>query len=168
MPVDLQCLSDHLRHVTSHIVRLGRSNHCDTVQRSYLLTNLHRTKGYHHPWILYSFLQSKSNELYPVMASSPALFTASRSQTLTYLLAVCPFSIAFLVYINSSISFVVTDLIGLQHGEGDAVGTLGFADELLALVACPLWGVLSDRIGVRHVSFLLAHIGVIRNDIDVR
>ncbi|CAI7597692.1 unnamed protein product [Penicillium palitans] len=85
------------------------------------------------------------------MASSPALFTASRSQTLTYLLAVCPFSIAFLVYINSSISFVVTDLIGLQDGVGDSVGTLGFADELLALVACPLWGVLSDRIGVRHV-----------------
>ncbi|KAJ5708417.1 hypothetical protein N7488_008218 [Penicillium malachiteum] len=85
------------------------------------------------------------------MASAPALFTASRRQTLTYLLAVCPFSIAFLVFINSSISFVVTDLVGLHDGEGDAVGTLGFADELLALVACPLWGVLSDRIGVRHV-----------------
>ncbi|KAE8346877.1 hypothetical protein BDV24DRAFT_51620 [Aspergillus arachidicola] len=85
------------------------------------------------------------------MTSQRALFTASRKQTLTYLLAVCPFSIAFLVYINSSISFVVTELIGLHDGEGDAVGTLGFADELLALVACPLWGVLSDRIGVRHV-----------------
>ncbi|KAJ5585878.1 hypothetical protein N7450_005665 [Penicillium hetheringtonii] len=85
------------------------------------------------------------------MASSPALFTASRGQTLTYLLGVCPFSIAFLVFINSSVSFVVTDLIGLHDGEGDAVGTLGFADELLALAACPLWGVLSDRIGVRHV-----------------
>lgn len=35
---------------------------------------------------------------------------------------------------------------------GDAVGTLGFADELLALVACPLWGLLSDRIGVRTVA----------------
>lgn len=103
------------------------------------------------------------------MASSPALFTASRSQTLTYLLAVCPFSIAFLVYINSSISFVVTDLIGLQNGVGDSVGTLGFADELLALVACPLWGVLSDRIGVRHVSVLLVHIWVTTfNDIDIR
>ncbi|KAF9894307.1 hypothetical protein FE257_007810 [Aspergillus nanangensis] len=78
------------------------------------------------------------------------LFTATRTQTLTYLLAVCPFSIAFLVFINSSISFVVTELIGVHQGEGDAVGTLGFADELLALVACPLWGVLSDRIGVRH------------------
>ncbi|KAJ5156580.1 hypothetical protein N7492_009383 [Penicillium capsulatum] len=85
------------------------------------------------------------------MASSPALFTASRGQTLTYLLAVCPFSIAFLVFINSSVSFVVTDLIGLHDGEGDAVGTLSFADELLALAACPLWGILSDRIGVRHV-----------------
>ena len=80
---------------------------------------------------------------------------------MTYLLAVCPFSIAFLVFINSSVSFVVTDLIGIHDGEGDAVGTLGFADELLALVACPLWGVLSDRIGVRHVS------GVIRSRIYV-
>lgn len=87
------------------------------------------------------------------MASS-TLFTASRRQALTYLLAVCPFSIAFLVFVNSSVSFVVTDLIGLHDGEGDAVGTLGFADELLALLACPLWGILSDRIGVRLVCLL--------------
>lgn len=85
------------------------------------------------------------------MASQQLLFTATRTQTFTYLLAVCPFSIAFLVFVNSSVSFVVTDLIGLHDGEGDAVGTLGFADELLALAACPLWGVLSDRIGVRNV-----------------
>lgn len=101
----------------------------------------------HSPYIILL-----SNALSTVMASPPVLFTASRGQTLTYLLAVCPFSIAFLVFINSSVSFVVTDLIGLHDGEGDAVGSLGFADELLALVACPLWGVLSDRIGVRHVS----------------
>lgn len=94
------------------------------------------------------------------MASQRALFTASRLQTLTYLLAVCPFSIAFLVFINSSVSFVVTDLIGIHDGEGDAVGTLGFADELLALVACPIWGVLSDRIGVRHVRFRLEFIDI--------
>lgn len=85
------------------------------------------------------------------MASQPTLFTATRAQTLTYLLAVCPFSIAFLVFMNSTVSFVVTELIGLHDGEGDAVGTLGFADELLALAACPVWGMLSDRIGVRHV-----------------
>ncbi|KAL4957835.1 major facilitator superfamily domain-containing protein [Aspergillus filifer] len=85
------------------------------------------------------------------MAARRSMFTASRIQALTYLLGVCPFSIAFLVFINSSISFVVTDLIGLNDGQGDAVGTLGFADELLALAACPLWGVLSDRVGVRQV-----------------
>lgn len=80
------------------------------------------------------------------------MFTASRLQTATYLLGVCPFSIAFLVFINSSVSFVVTDLINLPSGEGDAVGTLGFADELLAVLACPIWGVISDHIGIRYVS----------------
>ncbi|RAH45555.1 putative MFS transporter [Aspergillus brunneoviolaceus CBS 621.78] len=79
------------------------------------------------------------------------IFTANRLQICTYLFGVCPFSIAFLVFLNSSVSFVVTELLGLDAGEGDAVGTLGFADELLALIACPLWGVLSDRIGVRNV-----------------
>lgn len=52
---------------------------------------------------------------------------------------------------NSAVSFVVTDLINLEHGHGNAVGTLGFADELLALVACPFWGLISDRIGARYV-----------------
>lgn len=84
------------------------------------------------------------------------MFTASRFQTATYLLAVCPFSIAFLVFINSSVSFVVTDLINLPSGEGDAVGTLGFADELLAVLACPIWGILSDHIGIRYVSSKLS------------
>jgi len=79
------------------------------------------------------------------------MFTATRLQIASYLLGVCPFSIAFLVFLNSSVSFVVTDLIHVKHGVGDAVGTLGFADELLALVACPFWGILSDRIGVRSV-----------------
>ncbi len=37
---------------------------------------------------------------------------------------------------------------------GDLVGTLGFADELVALFACPLWGILSDRVGVRMVCVL--------------
>ena len=47
---------------------------------------------------------------------------------------------------------MITDLLYVHHGVGNAVGTLGFADELLALVACPLWGLLSDRIGVRAVT----------------
>ena len=80
--------------------------------------------------------------------------TASRLQASTYLFGIALFSIAFLVFLNSSISFVVTDVIGRKYNVGSAVGTLGFADELLALVACPLWGLLSDRIGVRAVAVL--------------
>ncbi|TKA75933.1 hypothetical protein B0A55_05875 [Friedmanniomyces simplex] len=80
--------------------------------------------------------------------------TASALQATTYLLGIALFSISFLVFLNSSISFVVTDVIGQKKHVGDAVGTLGFADELLALVACPLWGMLSDRIGVRSVAVI--------------
>ncbi|KAK4545409.1 hypothetical protein LTR36_002759 [Oleoguttula mirabilis] len=80
--------------------------------------------------------------------------TATRLQATTYLLGIALFSISFLVFLNSSISFVVTDVIGQKKHVGDAVGTLGFADELLALVACPLWGLLSDRIGVRTVAVI--------------
>ncbi len=86
---------------------------------------------------------------------APRIFprlTATRLQATTYLLGIALFSIAFLVFLNSSISFVITDVIGQKKDNGDAVGTLGFADELLALVACPLWGLLSDRIGVRVVA----------------
>ncbi|KIX01556.1 uncharacterized protein Z518_09282 [Rhinocladiella mackenziei CBS 650.93] len=79
------------------------------------------------------------------------MFKATKLQIATYLLGVCPFSIAFLVFLNSSVSFVITDLIGREHGVGDAVGNLGFADELVALVACPMWGLLSDRMGLRFV-----------------
>ena len=78
--------------------------------------------------------------------------TASRSQAATYFLCVCLFSISFLVFLNAAISFVITDRLGRKVGVGDAVGTLGFADELLALVACPLWGALSDRVGVAAVA----------------
>lgn len=49
---------------------------------------------------------------------------------------------------------MITDLIGVKDGVGDLVGTLGFADELVALIACPVWGILSDRLGVRIVCVL--------------
>lgn len=78
----------------------------------------------------------------------------SSVQGVTYLVFVCLFSISFLVFLNSSVSFVITDLIGIKDGVGDLVGTLGFADELVALVACPFWGILSDRLGVRWVCAL--------------
>ncbi|KAK3905091.1 hypothetical protein C8A05DRAFT_41913 [Staphylotrichum tortipilum] len=73
-------------------------------------------------------------------------------QALTYLLGISLFSISFLVFLNSSVSFAITDLIGIKDGVGDIVGTLGFADEVVALVACPVWGLVSDRSGVRYVA----------------
>jgi MFS family permease len=79
-------------------------------------------------------------------------FTASRGQAFTYLFGVCLFSISFLVFLNSAVSFVITDRIGQKKRVGDAVGTLGFVDELVALVACPVWGMVSDRVGVRTVA----------------
>jgi MFS family permease len=75
-------------------------------------------------------------------------------QAVTYLLGISLFSISFLVFLNSSVSFVITDLIGVKDGVGDIVGTLGFADELVALVACPIWGLVSDRLGVRWVAVI--------------
>ena len=80
------------------------------------------------------------------------MFTATKVQVASYLIGVCLFSISFLVFLNSSVSFVVTDRLRHKHGVGSAVGTLGFADELIALIACHFWGVISDRIGVRAVS----------------
>jgi MFS family permease len=81
-------------------------------------------------------------------------FTASRTQIASYLFGVALFSISFLVFLNSSISFVITQRIGQSRNVGGAVGTLGFVDELVALVACPVWGLLSDRVGVRSVAVM--------------
>lgn len=92
------------------------------------------------------------------MASIPRFLPFSPSttptQAATYLLGISLFSISFLVFLNSSVSFVITDLIGQKKGVGDVVGTLGFADEIVALVACPAWGLISDRLGVRWVAVI--------------
>ncbi|KAH8595669.1 MFS transporter-like protein [Bisporella sp. PMI_857] len=84
----------------------------------------------------------------------PFASATTTTQACAYLFAVCLFSISFLVFLNSGVSFVITDLIGVKDGVGDLVGTLGFVDELVALFACPLWGILSDRLGVRIVCVL--------------
>lgn len=76
---------------------------------------------------------------------------ATKLQLTTYLLGVCLFSICFLVFVNATMSFVITDILHQTKNVGDATGTLGFADELLAVLACPFWGLLSDRVGIRNV-----------------
>lgn len=84
----------------------------------------------------------------------PFSSTATPLHAATYLLGIALFSISFLVFLNSAVSFVITDLIGVKTGVGDIVGTLGFVDEIVALVACPAWGLISDRLGVRWVAVL--------------
>jgi MFS family permease len=84
----------------------------------------------------------------------PFAQSATTLQAATYLLGIALFSISFLVFLNSSISFVITDLIGQKHDVGDVVGTLGFVDEVVALIACPVWGLASDRLGVRWVAVI--------------
>ncbi len=79
---------------------------------------------------------------------------ASKVQLATYLIGVFLFSISFLVFVNATVSFVITDLLHRDHCIVNTAGTLGFADELYVLVASPLWGLLSDRIGVRAVGYI--------------
>lgn len=81
----------------------------------------------------------------------PFASSTTTIQASAYLFAVCLFSISFLVFLNSSVSFVISDLIGQKDAVGDLVGTLGFVDELVAIFACPCWGIVSDRLGVRTV-----------------
>lgn len=89
-----------------------------------------------------------------IMRRLPFSESTTTLQAVTYLLGISLFSISFLVFLNSSVSFVITDLIGTKDGVGDIVGTLGFVDELVALVACPVWGLVSDRLGVRNVAVI--------------
>ncbi|KFY28488.1 hypothetical protein V493_02902, partial [Pseudogymnoascus sp. VKM F-4281 (FW-2241)] len=77
--------------------------------------------------------------------------TTTPLQATTYLLFVSLSSIAFLVFLNAALSFVITARLHIVEGVGNLVGTLGFVDELVAIVACPLAGALSDRVGVRWV-----------------
>ncbi|TAQ87746.1 hypothetical protein B7494_g3905 [Chlorociboria aeruginascens] len=108
-----------------------------------------------------NLLQLLSINMFAVSKYLPFSASTTPVQAATYLCAICLFSISFLVFLNSSVSFVITDLIGIKDGVGDIVGTLGFADELCAVVACPIWGILSDRLGVRIVAVLgYATIGI--------
>ncbi|KAF5102691.1 hypothetical protein D0Z03_000366 [Geotrichum reessii] len=70
-------------------------------------------------------------------------------------------TISFAVFMASTQSFILTDLLGMNTGIGHALGNLAFADELLTIALSPLWGVLSDKVGTRPVaSFGVMIIGV--------
>ncbi|ANB14484.1 putative membrane protein [Sugiyamaella lignohabitans] len=77
----------------------------------------------------------------------------SKINLVSYLL-LCLFVISFLVFLNSTQPFVLTDILGDDVNIGDKVGSLAFADEIVSIVLCPLWGSLSDKVGTRPVSVI--------------
>ncbi|OLL23811.1 hypothetical protein NEOLI_003370, partial [Neolecta irregularis DAH-3] len=64
----------------------------------------------------------------------------------------CLFSITFIVFLNATVSFVVTDILQVRHGVGDIIGNLGMADEIFSLFAVAIWGTLSDKIAPRPIA----------------
>lgn len=106
------------------------------------------------------------------MALSLPAPTTSRHVT-TYLVFLVLSSIALFVFLNSTISFVVSDILEIRKGKhdknilGNIVGTLGLVDEIIVIVSAPLWGILSDRWswggrkGVTALGFFIAAIGLI-------
>lgn len=56
------------------------------------------------------------------------------------------------MFINSSISFIISDLLNIHKNVGNLVGTLGFVDEIVVIVSAPLWGLASDYIAERYVA----------------
>ncbi|KAJ3370191.1 hypothetical protein GGF31_004248 [Allomyces arbusculus] len=74
------------------------------------------------------------------------------------------FTVAFFVYMSSATAFVLSEILGLKEGQGNAAGSLAFYDELLSMVMVVVWGVLSDRVGRRVVctiGFLLMGAGML-------
>ena len=107
----------------------------------------------------------------PILLSLPAPTTVRH--VTTYLVFLVLSSIALFVFLNSTISFVVTDILEIRRGKdgqnilGDIVGTLGLVDEITVIVSAPLWGLLSDRWrwggrkGVSALGFFIAALGLL-------
>ncbi|KNE72539.1 hypothetical protein AMAG_16984 [Allomyces macrogynus ATCC 38327] len=79
-------------------------------------------------------------------------------------LAATFFTVAFFVYMSSATAFVLSEILGLKEGQGNAAGSLAFYDELLSMLMVVVWGVLSDRVGRRAIytiGFLLMGAGML-------
>lgn len=56
------------------------------------------------------------------------------------------------MFLSSTQSFFLSDVLGITNKLGDYIGTLGFADELLSISMSPLLGALSDKIGPNYIN----------------
>ncbi|GJJ77130.1 hypothetical protein EMPS_09489 [Entomortierella parvispora] len=68
----------------------------------------------------------------------------------SYLIA-CFGTICLVAYLSIVQPFVLTVLLGISADKGNLTGNLALYDEIIALPATLLWGILSDRIGRRPV-----------------
>ncbi|ODV94872.1 hypothetical protein PACTADRAFT_50725 [Pachysolen tannophilus NRRL Y-2460] len=64
----------------------------------------------------------------------------------------CFFNIAFIVFLTSSQTYFMTDVLGISEKLGSYVGKLGFYDELLSMALVPFIGALCDKIGSRPIE----------------
>ncbi|KAG0333964.1 hypothetical protein BG004_000616 [Podila humilis] len=82
------------------------------------------------------------------------IFIVNRDMTylnfIMYLIA-CFGTICLVAYLSIIQPFVLTVILKIYDGTGNLTGNLALYDEIIALPAALLWGILSDRIGRRYV-----------------
>lgn len=64
----------------------------------------------------------------------------------------CFFNISFAVFMSSTQSFFLRDILGITTSIGSYIGTLGVADELVSIALSPFLGALSDKIGPKYIQ----------------
>ncbi|KAG0345558.1 hypothetical protein BG004_003582 [Podila humilis] len=69
---------------------------------------------------------------------------------ISYLIA-CLGTICLVAYLAIIQPFVLTVILGISTTKGDLTGNLALYDEIIALPATLIWGILSDRIGRRPI-----------------
>ncbi|KAF9291267.1 hypothetical protein BGZ68_004583 [Mortierella alpina] len=69
---------------------------------------------------------------------------------IAYLMA-CWATILLVAYLSIAQPFILTVILGIGGNTGNLTGSLALYDEIIALPATLLWGILSDRIGRRPV-----------------
>lgn len=97
---------------------------------------------------------SGSQHELPVTKKSSAKITDYKPINFIGFLFACFSAISFTVFMTSTQTFFITDVLGISQRLGSYVGTLGFCDELLALILVPFIGAWSDRVGSRPIQVL--------------
>lgn len=90
------------------------------------------------------------------MAESKSKIKITNYTSLNFIafLLSCFSGVMFAVFISSTQTYYITDVLGIGAGIGNYIGTLSFADELLSMLLVPFVGAMADRIGTRPLLCL--------------